>query len=427
MSAPILPGATIGILGGGHAGRMTALAARSLGYRVHALDTDQATSSHPVADRVVRGAPDDAGAVLDASSACDVATSVVEQIEPDALRRAALFAPVRPSPDVAALARDRDAEHRWLAERGVSVAPWRAADTPERLAAAVGELGGACWVKPRVRQSDEARPVRVATAADALAAWSALGGGPCVAEQELDVDLELSVLVARAPGGAVAAYPPALSARRAGELLWSVLPAPVPAALADKAEQLAAFVARKLNAEGLLTVELFLLRDGRLAVNELVAAPHPTYFGAELACATGQWEQLVRAVCDLPLGDTRVIRPAASAPIWGDWWGDAAPPFDRALRAPGVTLRLYEQRVPAPGRKMGHLCAVGDTIEEAIGRITFAAAQLGPPRPPRTDAARAPASGSEPRSIGGLPGGSVLGPTRPPVRRRDPRWPSSVV
>jgi hypothetical protein len=149
--------------------------------------------------------------------------------------------------------------------------------------------------------------------------------------------------------------------------------------MADKAEQLAAFVARKLTVEGLVTVEMFLLRDGRLVVNELVAGPHATYVGAELACATSQWEQLVRAVCDLPLGDTRVVRPVASAVIRGEWWSGSAeaPAFDRALRTPGVTLRLCGTRAPAPGRTMGHLCAAGDTVEEAIGRVTFAAGQLG--------------------------------------------------
>ena len=391
MSDPILPGATLGILGGGHAGRMTALAARALGYHVHALDADPASSSDGVADRAVRAAPNDLAAVVDASRACDVATGVVEQLDPAALWRAAAVAPVRPGPGVAALTRDRNAEHRWLSDRGVLVAPWRTASTPEELAAAVAALGGPCWVKSCVRQSDEARPVRVVAPEDARTAWSALGGRPCVAERELDVDLELSVLVARTPRGEVAVYPPALSARREGELLWTVLPAPVPAPMAGKAEQLAAFVARKLKVEGLVTVEMFLLRDGRLVVNELVAGPHATYVGAELACATSQWEQLVRAVCDLPLGETRVVRPVASAVIWGDSWSatGAAPAFDRALRAPGVTLRLYDKRAPVPARKMGHLCAVGDTIEEAIGRVTFAAEQLAPRRT-ASDASPAP-------------------------------------
>ena len=197
-------------------------------------------------------------------------------------------------------------------------------------------------------------------------------------EEALPLQAELSVLVARRPSGAMATYPPALNHHAQRVLDLSVLPAPLPAQVTAEAVRLAEDVARGLGVEGLLVVELFLLEGNRLVVNELAPRPHNTFHATEVACVTSQFEQLVRAVCDLPLGGPEIMRPAAMANLLGEvWQGRDAVPFDRALEVPGLRLHLYGKE-PRPGRKMGHLTAVGDTPVEALARVEEARRRLGP-------------------------------------------------
>lgn len=258
------------------------------------------------------------------------------------------------------------------------------------MVAAAHLLGGACYVKPRVRRTGDRGPILVTTPAEAAAAWLALRGRPCVVERRLPVDLELSVLVARSPRGAVQAFPVALSRREHARLLWSVMPGPVPPQLARKAQQLASYVASRIALEGVMAVELFLLRDSRLVVNELVPAPHRTFHATETACATSQCEQLVRAITGLPLGTTQPLRAGASVDVGGEAWHGTRPPqFDEALRVPGVRLQLYATAPSGTGRTIGHLTAAGSTVEEAVGTVLQAAAQLPADRTRRSLARRA--------------------------------------
>ena len=375
-SLPIAPGSTIGLLGGGHVGRMTALAARTLGYRVHALDAGGASDGGAVYDRTVRAPLDDAAAAADVARQCDVVTVAMEQVPVATLEAAALHAPLRPGAARLGMAQDRRAERAWLEERGFRVARWRAVASADEAAAACAELGGRCLLKPSRRSPDPDAAVRPRLAAGSAAARRAFeelaSGDPdgCVAEEVLDIEVELSVVAARTPSGAVRSYPPAVSRRVDTELAWSVLPGDIPSQLASKAEQLAATAAERLRVEGLLAVEMFLLADGRLTVNELVPCPHHTYHGSEVACLTSQFEQLVRAVCDLPLGATDIVRPAATVVLTGDLWRDGRvpPPFEQALRIPGVRLHLYGKAEARPGRRMGHLIAAADTPDEAVER-----------------------------------------------------------
>jgi 5-(carboxyamino)imidazole ribonucleotide synthase len=196
-------------------------------------------------------------------------------------------------------------------------------------------------------------------------------------ERALDIEAELSVLVARAPSGQVAVYPPALNHHEQRILAWSVIPGPLPEAVRARALEISAEIARAVGVEGLLVIELFLTRQGEVLVNELAPRPHNSFHATEVACLTSQFEQAVRAVCDLPLGSTDVVRPAAIANLLGDLWlGPQPPAFDRALALPGVRLHLYGKRVPRPGRKMGHLSAAGATPEEAVRRVMEAKARL---------------------------------------------------
>jgi 5-(carboxyamino)imidazole ribonucleotide synthase len=184
-------------------------------------------------------------------------------------------------------------------------------------------------------------------------------------------------MIARRPEGETATYPPALNHHEAGQLEWSVIPAPVPAALTREATVMGIAIAKQLDVVGLLAVEMFVTRNGQLLVNELAPRPHNSFHHTVEACVTSQFEQLVRAVCDLPLGTTDIVRPAAIANILGDIWRDGRPPdFSAALSVPGTRLHLYGKREPRPARKMGHLAAVGGTPEEALARVTESARRL---------------------------------------------------
>jgi 5-(carboxyamino)imidazole ribonucleotide synthase len=371
----ILPGSTIGILGGGQLGRMTAMAARAMGYNVHVLDPDPNCSAAPVADRVVAARFDDADAAADLARNCQVVTLEIEQIGVDALAAALRHAPVRPSPAILRVIQDRAVQKRWLTDQGIPIGEYHEVRSEADLARAQRELG-ALFVKTCRGGYDGRSQARVQTASEVATAWTSLGGLPSVAEQALDLDVELSVMVARRPSGDVRVYPPALNYHERQILTWSVLPAPLAPAVLEQAEELARRIATGFGLEGILAVEMFLLRDGTLLVNELAPRPHNSFHETEVACATSQFEQLVRAVCDLPLGDPSALRPGAIVNLFGELWESGSPPFAVALAHPGVRLHLYGKRGARPGRKMGHLSATGATPAEALDRVTAAASEL---------------------------------------------------
>lgn len=379
--SPILPGGALGILGGGQLGRMTAMAARSLGYRVQVLDPDAACPARWVADACLTASFDDARAAAGLARGCDVVTFEIESVGLETLRAAEAYAPVRPGREVLALVQDKLVQKEWLAAGGFPVGPFRAARSEAELGAALEALGGRCFVKAAVGGYDGRGQFETARAEEAAAAWKALGGAPCLVERALSLEAELSVMVARRPQGQVAVFPPALNHHERRILAWSVMPAPLPPALTARALELGESLAQALRLEGLLAVELF-LSGGELLVNELAPRPHNTFHATERGCVTSQFEQHVRAVCDLPLGDPSLVRPAAIVNLLGETWLQGAPPaFDRVLSIPGVRLHLYEKRVPKPGRKMGHLSAIGATTDEAVARVREAARLLEVPAP----------------------------------------------
>ena len=373
--AIIAPGSTIGILGGGQLGRMTAMAAHTMGYHVHVLDPTEECAASAVADRVVVARFDDADAAADLARHCDVITLEIEQISIDALAAAARYAPVRPSAAILAVVQDRAAQKRWLTDSGFPVGAHREVRSADELAEAANDFG-ALFVKACHGGYDGRSQVRVRDRSEAHDAWAALGGLRSIAEQALVLEAELSVMVARRPSGEVRVYPPAFNVHERQILAWSVLPASLPLHVLDQAEEIARDIALKFQLEGLMAVELFLLSNDRLLVNELAPRPHNSFHETEVACATSQFEQLVRAVCDLPLGDTSVIRPGAIFNLFGELWTDGPPAFDAALAHAGVRLHLYGKRGARPGRKMGHLSATGRTPEEAFHRVRAAATSL---------------------------------------------------
>jgi 5-(carboxyamino)imidazole ribonucleotide synthase len=379
VSRPIPPGSTIGIFGGGQLGRMTAMAARALGYQIRVLDPEPDCAARPVSDVCITADFDDPQGAAELAKGSDVVTLEIEKISQPSLHAAALYAPVRPGAHVLEIVQDRGRQKAWLAQQGFPMGAYRDVSTEEELSAAVGALGGAVFAKSCTGGYDGRGQALVHAPDEAHAAWRAIGGGPAVAERALDLELELSVMVARTPNGETAVFPPALNHHQERILAWSVVPGPLPKEIARRATVLGREIADAIGLEGLLAVEMFLLRDGSVLVNELAPRPHNSFHATERACITSQFEQHVRAVCGMPLGSTDVIVPAAIVNLLGDLWQDGPPPFERALRLPGVRLHLYGKKGARPGRKMGHLSAIGSSPEAAVERAREAMSLLEHP------------------------------------------------
>jgi 5-(carboxyamino)imidazole ribonucleotide synthase len=383
---PILPGATIGIFGGGQLGRMTAMAARGMGYRIMVLDPDPACPARFVVDGCIEAGWDDSREAANLARGCDVVTLEIEQISPASMEAAASYAPVRPGGAMLAVIQDRIEQKDWLRRNGFPLGEYRAVRSLDELRDAVTALGGRCFCKSATGGYDGRGQGKVGFAAGASVedevrgAWEALGERAGVVEKAVDLSKEISVLVARAPNGEVKVYPAALNHHEEQILAWSVIPATISATMMEEARVIAESIADTFQLEGVLAVEMFCTKDGKLLVNELAPRPHNSYHASVRACVTGQFEQLVRAVCDLPLGDVDVVQPAAIANLLGDLWlkdGKAVEPrFDAALAVPGVRLHLYEKHQPRKGRKMGHLSAVGSTSDEAVELVLRAKALL---------------------------------------------------
>jgi 5-(carboxyamino)imidazole ribonucleotide synthase len=368
--AAILPGATIGFLGGGQLGRMTAMAARSFGYRIEVVDPDRNCPAAYVADHCIAASFSDVEAAVTLAKHCDVVTLEIEKIGLDALNAAAKFAPVRPGSRVLGIIQDRAKQKDWLANNGFPVGPYRKAATVQELAKAIDEIGPHLFAKAAFGGYDGRGQFEIDKPTQAAEAWDALRAPLVVAEQTLDLDYEISMMVARRPSGETAVFPPAMNYHEQRILAWSVTPAPIPDRVAKQAAEIANEIAIKIGIEGLIAVEMFVTKDDKLLVNELAPRPHNSFHATERACATSQFEQLVRAVCDLPLGSVELIRPAAIANLLGDLWVEGRnPDFVSALSVPGTRLHLYEKHSPRPGRKMGHLSAIGATVDEALERV----------------------------------------------------------
>lgn len=378
---PILPGGTIGILGGGQLGRMTAMAARAMGYRVQVMDPDPSCPARFVVDACFQGGWDDALTAAYLARGSDVVTLEIEQISLDCLAAAAKYAPIRPGIEPIRLIQDRILQKNWLRDHGFPVGPYRAVTSEAELQEAVPALGGQCFIKSARGGYDGRGQAKLgfeetATEEAIHKAWIAIGQAACVAEQALDLEREISVMTARSASGEVRSFPSARNHHEHQILAWSVIPSAVPPEMEQKAQKLAGEIGSTLGIEGLLAVEMFVTRKGELLVNELAPRPHNSYHASERGCVTSQFEQFVRAVCGLPLGDPSVMEPAAIVNLLGDAWMGKQPDFAAALSVPGVCLHLYEKQEPRKGRKMGHLSAVGSTPEQAVERVLEASKKL---------------------------------------------------
>ena len=355
-TVPLPPGSTIGMLGGGQLGRMTALAAARLGYRLHVFCPDPDSPCAQVCAAETLSSYEDTAALTAFARQVDVVTLEFENVPVSALETLAPLVPVRPGPQALAVCQDRLAEKRFANDCDIGTAPYAPVGSLAELTAALAEIGRPAVLKARRLGYDGKSQALIDTDTDPAEAWDRIGRAPAILEGLVTFARELSVIAARSPAGQIACYP-AVENRHANHILSETLaPAPnLSPDLAARAEALARTLIDRLDLVGLLAVELFETTDGRLLVNELAPRPHNSGHWTLDACATSQFEQLARAVCGLPLGDTRPTAPA----VMTNLIGDDVDQWPKILAEPGAQLHLYGKAEARPGRKMGHVTRVG--------------------------------------------------------------------
>ena len=373
----ILPPATLAMLGGGQLGRFFVMAAHELGYRVWVLDPDPHSPAGRIADRHLAAAYDDADALNQIAEHCAAASTEFENVPAGSLAYLSKFIPVRPSADCVAIAQNRISEKTFLSDHGFPVGAFEVVRSAEDIERADPGLFP-CVLKVSRFGYDGKGQARVANVAEAKEAFHHIGGEPCVIERLLPLEREVSCIVARSESGEVSAFPVAENSHRNGILDVSIAPARVGNGVRTEAEEMAAGLAAELGYVGVLGVELF-VSEGRLLVNELAPRPHNSGHYTIDACATSQFEQQVRTLCGLPLGDPRPRGAAVMVNLLGDLWSDGEPDWATLLAEPRLKLHLYGKHHARPGRKMGHFTVIdadsGRAVEIALaarGRIGIA-------------------------------------------------------
>lgn len=373
---PILPGSTVGVLGSGQLGRMFAIAARRMGYRVHTLSPDSDTPTGQVADLEVIANYDDLDAVRNFARGVSAVTFEFENIPAATAEAAAQFAPVRPSGSVLHTTQHRLREKTFLSKAGLAVTPFEHVRSLDALRAALGRLGAPAVLKTAGWGYDGKGQAKINRVEDAEAAWRTVGGQEAVLEAWVHFEREVSVVAARDVHGNVADYGVIANDHKNHILDLSVAPAPVSDAVVREAQLMARAVLESLDVVGVLCVEFFLAPGGKLLINELAPRPHNSGHLTFDANVTSQFEQQLRAICGLPLGSTELLRPAAMANLLGDVWQNGEPNWEAACQFPGVKVHLYGKLEARPGRKMGHLTALANTPEEAAQMAVAARAAL---------------------------------------------------
>ena len=368
----IAPGAALGVLGGDQLGRMFCLAARRMGYRVHTFSPEEDTPAGQVADVEVTASYEDLDALHAFAAQVAVVTFEFETGPTAALDAIEMHAPIRPSAVALHTAQQRAREKTFLADRGFPTAPFARASTFDELWDAVARIGTPSVVKTAAFGYDGKGQHKVTTPADVEHIWTAIGHQEAIVEKFVTLQAEISVIAARGQDGEIVEYPPFENRHRNHILDLTTAPALVPPATATEARDITRAILTELQYLGVLCVEFFVSTDGELLVNELAPRPHNSGHLTFDAAITSQFEQQVRAICGLPLGSTELVRPAAMANLLGDLWMDAEPNWAAACGFPDVKLHLYGKSDPRPGRKMGHLTAMGRTVQEAQDRVIAA-------------------------------------------------------
>ncbi len=368
---PLQPGSVIGIIGGGQLGRMTAIAARYMGYRIAVLDPDADSPCAQIADHVVQAPYDDRDAGLELARKSDVLTYEFENVDADAAEAAGELTRLWPSGSVLRTAQNRVLEKSALNRHGLPTADYRAVETIEDYEAALKKLTGP-WVLKTATSGYDGKGQVVIKEPDNGAAFRELEGrSPAlILERFVPFKLELSVVCARDHTGNMSTFPASENVHVNSILDTSIVPARVEPHIAERASDIARAVAEALDVRGLISVEMFLTQDDEILINELAPRPHNSGHYSIEGCRTSQFEQLVRVLCGLPMGSVDLPRPTVMVNLLGDVWMDAngKPDWSGAMSIPGASLHLYGKAEARPGRKMGHITAVAETVEQALER-----------------------------------------------------------
>jgi 5-(carboxyamino)imidazole ribonucleotide synthase len=366
------PGATLGVLGSGQLGRMFTIAARRLGYRVHTFSPDEDTPTGQVADVEVTASYEDLDRLRAFARDVQVVTFEFENVPAIAVDAISGLVPVRPSGSALSIAQQRGREKAFLSEHGFPTVPFARVDTIEALRDAVARIGAPVIVKTATFGYDGKGQHKVGSLAELDRVWSAVGGREVVVEKFINLQAEISVIAARGLDGSVEEYVPFENRHSRHILDVTTAPAHVLPQIATRAREIARAILEQLHYVGVLCVEFFVSTDHELFVNELAPRPHNSGHLTVDAAVSSQFEQQVRAITGLPLGSTELLRPAAMANILGDLWVDGEPNWAAACAFPDVKLHLYGKVEARPGRKMGHLTAMGRTVHEAQDRVIAA-------------------------------------------------------
>ncbi len=376
------PGGTIGVIGGGQLARMLAIEARCLGYRIAVQDPDPAGPAGQLADVRIEGAWDDIAAAKVLADHSDVITIDTEHVPAHLLEQLEGLKPVRPSSHVLRVVQDRLEQRRFLASHGLPQVRHSSLARAEDLRIAAEAVGFPAVLKRRRGGYDGRGQLRVEGQSALAGAWKALGEAPAVLESFVEFEKEVSVLLARDLGGHIRFYPVAENVHRRSILRTTSVPAGIPPELASEAEELGTRIASGLEHVGMMAIELFVTREGRLLVNEIAPRMHNSGHFSFGACGTSQFEQHVRAICGLPLGDPSLLRPAVMLNLLGDLWREGTPAWDAVFAHPNAHLHLYGKRVASPGRKMGHVLVLGEGVDQARAAVEAIAADLERQRAP---------------------------------------------
>jgi len=382
MQRPILPGATLGVLGGGQLGRMFAHAAQAMGYFTAVLDPDEDSPAGRISHHHIRTAYEDPDGLARLAALSDAVTTEFENVPAQALRTLGAERPVAPAADAVAIAQDRAREKAHFGACGVPCAPYAVIETPGQLESVPPALLPGILKTSRLGYDGKGQ-ARVATPEELAAAWEAMGRVPCVLEKRLPLAFECSVIVARGHDGACVHLPVQRNLHRDGILaVTEVHAGNVPEAVAQQAVAAAKSIADGVAYTGVLCVEFFVLEDGSLVVNEIAPRPHNSGHYSQNACDVSQFELQVRTMARLPLVQPRQHSAAVMLNLLGDLWfaqgpQERTPAWEAVLALPGTHLHLYGKAQAKPGRKMGHLNVTAPTAEAARATALQAAALLG--------------------------------------------------
>lgn len=376
LNSPILPGATLGVLGAGQLGRMFIQAAHRLGYRVHVLAPEVDTPAGQFADHAVVAEYDDVDAVAAFARSVQVITFEFENVPSRTAEAAARHAPVRPSGQVLNTSQHRIREKTALRDAGLPVTPFHAVRSRDDLDRAIASLGTPAILKTAAWGYDGKGQSRINSPDDVDRVWTKMAGQELILEKAIAFECEISVVAARGIDGTIACFEPVENEHHHHILDVSLCPARVPEQVRRDAIEITRQVMQSLDVVGVLCVEFFLAPGATLLINEIAPRPHNSGHLTLDACVTSQFEQQVRAICGLPLGSTQLHRPAAMANLLGDLWATGMPDWHQALTDPEIKLHLYGKNEARPGRKMGHLTAMARDAAHAAELVRQARHRL---------------------------------------------------